>query len=78
MLLQVELRCPSLHTCNLGGGVNSKLKQMHLASRALTTVCWQGFQALSDVRIACPSLTSVSTSCKALLAQHARHVCVAE
>lgn len=62
ILLQVELRCPSLHTCNLGAGANSKLKQMHLSSRSLRAICWQGFQALSDVHIACPSLTSVSSA----------------
>ncbi|KAL0042836.1 hypothetical protein WJX79_001077 [Trebouxia sp. C0005] len=61
-LTQVDLRCPSLHTCNLGAGANSKLKQMHLASRSLRAICWQGFQALSDVHIACPSLTSVDMS----------------
>ncbi len=33
---------------------------MHLSSRSLRAICWQGFQALSDVHIACPSLTSVS------------------
>ena len=60
--LQVELRCPSLRTCNLGAGANSKLKQMHLASRSLRAICWQGFQALADVHIACPSLTSVGHS----------------
>jgi len=32
---------------------------MHLSSRSLRAICWQGFQALSDVHIACPSLTSV-------------------
>lgn len=56
---QVELRCPALLTCNLGEGANSKLKQMHLASRSLSSICWQGFGSLSDVHIACPSLTSV-------------------
>ena len=59
VLLQVDLRCPTLLECKLGPGLESKLKQVHLASRSLRSISWHGLEALSDVQIACPSLKVV-------------------
>ncbi|KAL3153253.1 hypothetical protein ABBQ38_011604 [Trebouxia sp. C0009 RCD-2024] len=61
-LTQITLQCPALRVCDLGSGADLKLKQMHVSSKCLSTICWQGFQALSDIHIACPGLTSVDLS----------------
>lgn len=57
--MQVDLRCPSLRECDLGLGTASKLKQIHVSSKSLSAICWQGFPDLADIHIACPGLTSV-------------------
>ena len=60
--LQITLRCASLRACDLGPGADLKLKQMHVSSNYMSTICWQGFRALSDIHLACPGLTSVCTT----------------
>ena len=57
--MQVDLRCPSLWDFDLGLGTASKLKQILIASKALSAICWQGFPALADIHIACSGLISV-------------------
>lgn len=60
--MQIDLRCPSLMECDLGLGTASKLKQVHVSSKSLRTICWQGFPALADIHLACSGLTTVCRS----------------
>ena len=59
-VLQIELRCPALEVLSLGSEAQGKLKQLWLASGAMRHLSLQGFDQLSDVKIACHNLTSVS------------------
>ena len=49
-----------MEVLNLGEEVQSKLKQLWLVSAAMRHLSLQGFQQLSDVKIACCNLISVS------------------
>lgn len=68
--LQVELQCAALEVLEVGSCPQSSLRQLWLASEAMRHLSLQGLEQLSDIKIACRNLVSVSIPAHLLYALH--------